>query len=161
MRSGYHLVLMLFGPIAQKESPVKIKLILGSLLVMVITGQPILAVAQEVKNGVARELVSKLALPNLDGHNLTAVTVELDPGISAPAHMHDAFVFVYVLKGKVKSQLGNAVPVEFSAGESWSEAPKSVHTLTQNLSTTDHAKLLVVFIGKEGAKLTTSGKISH
>jgi quercetin dioxygenase-like cupin family protein len=70
-------------------------------------------------------------------------------------------VYVYVLEGDVRSQLGNAKPVEYTAGGSWTEHPGSVHTLTQNLSKTDHAKLLAIFIGKDDAKLTTSGTIGR
>lgn len=120
---------------------------------------PVGATAAGPSNGIARQLLAKEALPNVPGHNLTAVVVELAPGAVAPAHKHEAFLFVHVLAGKVRSKLGDTEAMDYAAGESWTEPPGTLHTLTENLSKMEPAKILVIFVGKEGAKLTTSGKI--
>ena len=104
-------------------------------------------------------MVSVGPLPNVPGHNLTAVKIDLAPGVSVPSHQHEAFVFVYVLAGTVRSSLDDEEPVGYSVGESWVEPPGAVHSLTENLSDTEPAQILAVFIAEEGATLTTSGKI--
>ncbi len=136
------------------------KFLLFCLLFIAVAGWiPSVSLADETRNGVTRHLLAEETLPIIPGHTLTAVTVQLDPGnISAP-HKHNAFVFVYLLEGKVRSQLDSETPVDYTAGESWIEPPGAVHTLTQNLSETETAKMLVVFVSKNGAKLTTSGNI--
>ena len=45
---------------------------------------------------VSRQLIASEFLPNVPGHKLTAVTIELKPGVSVPAHRHEGFLFVYV-----------------------------------------------------------------
>jgi len=130
-------------------------------LILLSVAGPISAASstEVIRNGVARKLIAKEALPNIPGHILTAVTVQLNPGKIAAPHKHDAFVFVYLLEGRVRSQLGGDAPVDYTAGDSWTEPPGSLHTMTQNLSKTEFAKLLAVFVSKKGAKLTTSGSI--
>ena len=108
---------------------------------------------------VERKTVSAQALSNIPGHSLTAVTIELGPGVTVPAHRHDAFVFVYVLEGIVRSQLDDADVVDYAAGESWVEPLGVTHSLTQNPSDTENAKVLAIFVAKSGAELTTSGEI--
>ena len=119
------------------------------------------ATADEPSQAVAREMLFSGVLPNVSDRKLTAVTVEFSPGVTVPAHKHEAFVFVYVLEGIIRSQLDDGEIVEYKAGESWVEPPGITHSLIQNPSETEHAKLLAVFIAQEGAKLTTSGDISH
>ncbi len=119
------------------------------------------ATAHETNNGVSRQLLFNQPLSNVPDHNFTAITVQLDPGNISPAHTHEAFVFVHVLTGKVRSQLNSAKPIDYVTGDSWIEPPGSVHTLTQNLNDKEIAKLLVIFVSKDGSKLTTSGTISQ
>ena len=107
------------------------------------------------KEGVTREKLVMEALPNVPGHNLTAITVELSPGHIAAAHRHEAFLFVYVLSGRVRSQLDDEPAVDYAAGDTWIEPPGSLHGLTQNLSKTEPARLLVVFVRKEGTALSS------
>ncbi|WP_085899519.1 cupin domain-containing protein [Kiloniella majae] len=106
-----------------------------------------------------RTMLLQEAIGNIPGHELTAITVELVPGNKSPAHSHETFVFVYVLEGNVRSQLGDEKAVDYTAGDSWIEPPGAIHTLTENLSDTKPAKLLAIFVGKKDARLTTSGTI--
>lgn len=114
------------------------------------------ALAHGESKGISRDLISSSPLSNIPGNNLTAVTVQLAPGASSPAHRHAGFVFVYVLEGTVRSQLDNADIIDYKKGESWIEPPGTLHSLTLNPSKTENAKVLAVFVAKEGAKLTTS-----
>lgn len=113
------------------------------------------AMAHEEKEGVTREMLLMEALPNLPGHNLTAITVELSPGHRAAPHRHDAFLFVYVLSGRVRSQLDDEPAVDYATGDRWIERPGSLHGLTENLSDSEPAKLLVVFVRKDGTALSS------
>lgn len=112
------------------------------------------ATADDRATGSASEVVSMTQLANVPGHSLTAVAVELAPGVVSPSHTHAGFVFVYVLEGTVRSQLNQGEAVDYVAGESWVEPPGTVHTLTQNPSMTEATKILAVFVAKDGEKLT-------
>ncbi|TQV86186.1 cupin domain-containing protein [Exilibacterium tricleocarpae] len=113
------------------------------------------ATAHDVNHGVERKILSSSALQNIPGHSLTAVTVELQPGISVPAHKHEGFVFAYVISGEVKSQLNQEAAKVYRAGQSWIEKPGDQHSITMNISNTENAKLLAVFVAPTGAALTT------
>ncbi|WP_415887790.1 cupin domain-containing protein [Neptuniibacter sp. QD37_6] len=126
------------------------------ILVLVILFAPKVAIAHQVDGEIERQLLSSSALPNLPGHKLTSMIVEFGPGSSAPAHRHDAFLFVYVLSGSVLSQLNQDEAIVYHAGDSWVESPTDIHTQTTNMSETETTKLLVVFIAEERAKLSSS-----
>jgi quercetin dioxygenase-like cupin family protein len=93
-------------------------------------------------------------LPNVPGKTFTSVIVAFPPGGRAAPHRHgQAFVFAYVLEGSVRSQLNNEPAGTYATGQSWSEPPGAHHSVTENVSTTLPAKLLVVFISDKGAPL--------
>jgi quercetin dioxygenase-like cupin family protein len=95
-------------------------------------------------------------LPNAPGKTLTSAVVTFPPGAHAVAHRHgDAFVYAYVLEGAVNSQLEGQAAHLYHQGENWSEQPGAHHLTTENVSQTDQAKLLVVFIATTGAQLKT------
>ncbi len=120
---------------------------------------PLPAAAHESGEDITRALLLREAIPSLANHELTAVTVQLPPSAVAAPHRHEAFVFVYVLEGRVRSQLDEGPPVDFTAGDSWIEPAGVLHSLTQNLSDSESATLLAVFVAQQGARLTTSGEI--
>jgi quercetin dioxygenase-like cupin family protein len=98
-------------------------------------------------------------LPNVPGKSFTSVIVTFPPGGRAAPHRHgQAFVFAYVLEGSVRSQLDNEPAVNYAAGQSWSEPPGAHHLLTENVSATLPAKLLVVFISDKGEPLKSDDK---
>lgn len=111
-------------------------------------------VKAESPNRITRQLLAKEALSNIPDHNLTAVTVQLEPGVTVPIHTHSGFVFVFVLEGTLVSQLNNNEMIEYNVGESWVEPPGTIHSLIQNPSQTAKAKFLAVFVAREDAKLT-------
>jgi catalase len=96
-------------------------------------------------------------LPNVSGMTFTAIEVDFAAGTNADSHRHgQAFVYAYVLSGEVRSQLEGEEARTYSAGQSWFEPPGAHHILTQNLSATAPARLLVVFIAPAGAALKIS-----
>lgn len=108
------------------------------------------ASAEQVKPLFAHDL------PNVAGKTLTAVEVDFAPRTKADAHRHgQAFVYAYVMSGKVRSQLAGEPPRDYRAGQSWFEPPGADHILTQNLSRTHAARLFVVFVSNTGEPLKT------
>ena len=105
-------------------------------------------------DGVRRKMLNSTALQDIPGYSLTSVIVELKPGASVPARQHEGFVFVYVISGRVLSQLNQEAMTVYDAGDSWIENPGDRHSVTQNMGDTDGPKLLAVFVAPKGARLT-------
>lgn len=94
------------------------------------------------------------ALPNVPGKTFTSATVAFPPAARAVPHRHgDAFVYAYVLEGTVSSQIEGQPDRVYRQGDSWSEGPGAHHLSTVNVSSTEPAKLLVVFIADTGQPL--------
>jgi quercetin dioxygenase-like cupin family protein len=101
----------------------------------------------------------QMDLPNVPGKTFTSVIVAFPPGGRAAPHRHgQAFVFAYVLEGSVRSQLDLEPAGTYAAGQSWSEPPGAHHLVTENVSATLPAKLLVVFISDKGDPLKSDDK---
>lgn len=85
--------------------------------------------------------------PNAPGLALTGVTVEYTPGGSTPPHRHgEAFVVAYVLSGTVFSKVDDGPERIFRVGENWTENPHAHHIVSGNASTTEPARVLVLFL---------------
>jgi quercetin dioxygenase-like cupin family protein len=94
------------------------------------------------------------ALPNVQGKTFTSAIVDFPPGARAAPHRHgEAFVYAYVLEGTVRSQVDDKPVSTFHQGENWIEQPGAHHVLTENTSSTERARLLVVFVADTGAEL--------
>ena len=92
------------------------------------------------------------AVPNLPGTSLVAVVVDYPPGAASQPHRHaaSAFIYAFVLSGAVRSQVDAAPARIFHAGESWYEPPGAHHTVSENASATEPARLLAVFVVRSG-----------
>jgi quercetin dioxygenase-like cupin family protein len=99
--------------------------------------------------------VSSDALPHVQGKRITTMVVEFPPSGFSPPHHHGGSVTVYVLSGVIRSQLQGQPPMVYRAGESFFEPPGAVHLLAENMSATEPARILAVFVADEGATLTT------
>lgn len=87
------------------------------------------------------------AIANVPGKTLTALVVTYPPGVKTPPHRHGrAFVVGYVLEGAIRSKVDNGKVQVFHAGESWTEKPGAHHTISENASATEPAKLLAIFV---------------
>jgi quercetin dioxygenase-like cupin family protein len=94
------------------------------------------------------------ALPNAEGKTFTSQIVDFPPGATAAPHRHgQAFVYAYVLEGAVRSQLDDKPATTYHQGENWFEEPGAHHVVAANPSTTERAKLLVVYVAKDGDSL--------
>jgi quercetin dioxygenase-like cupin family protein len=95
-------------------------------------------------------------LPNVPGKSVTAVVVTFPPGAKSPKHHHAGSVLVYVLSGEVRSENSATGPAKvYKAGETFFEPAGSAHLVSENISTTEPATILAVFIADDGATLTT------
>ena len=93
-------------------------------------------------------LVYDHALPNLPGKSMKGVLVEYGPGVASTAHTHpkSAFIYATVLEGAIRTSVNNGPTVTYRAGQNFSEMPGDRHTLDENASKTEPAKLLAVFV---------------
>ena len=114
-----------------------------------------LALAQQpTSTPITRIELLKRVLPAGNFRNVQADIVELAPGASARRHRHDVAVLAYVIEGAVENQFGASPPLTHKQGESWWEAPGTIHNVARNASKTERARLLVVYIGEEGKVVT-------
>lgn len=115
---------------------------------------PAFAQQQTVTGPVTRTDLLTQALPPGNFRDVKAAVIELGPGATAPRHRHDVAVLAYVLEGIVENRFDGGAIRTHKAGETWWEAPGTVHDLAQNASTTSRARLLVVYIGEAGKAAT-------
>ena len=99
------------------------------------------------------------ALPDVDGKEVTMLTVEYAPGAESPPHRHDAHTFVYVLEGSIVMQVDGSKEALLHPGDTFYESPSDVHRVSRNASATQPAKFLVFFVKDAGASTTTP--VSH
>jgi quercetin dioxygenase-like cupin family protein len=118
-----------------------------------------LAVAAERQPSETVAPQFQAAIPNVPGKTFTSVIVNFPPGAKSATHRHgEAFVYAYVLSGTIRSQLGNDPAKVYRAGEDWSEPPGALHRVTENMSTSNPAKLLAIFVANTGDPLKTPGQ---
>jgi quercetin dioxygenase-like cupin family protein len=99
--------------------------------------------------------ISSDALPHVAGKNITTMVVEFPPGGFSPPHHHGGSVTVYVLSGAIRSPLEGGPAMVYTEGQTFFEPPGIVHLLAENVSATEPARILAVFVADEGATLTT------
>ena len=99
------------------------------------------------------------ALPDMPGKVVNVVTVSYAPGAESPSHRHgSAFVYAYVLSGKIRTQVEGEAEKIVGPGEGWFEAPGAHHLVSGNASKTEPAKFLVVFIANAADPPTVMDK---
>lgn len=93
-------------------------------------------------------LVYEHALPNVPGKSIKGVLVEYGPGEASPGHTHpkSAFIYATVLEGAIRTSVNDGPVVTYRAGQNFSEMPGDRHTVDENASNTEPAKLLAVFV---------------
>jgi quercetin dioxygenase-like cupin family protein len=99
--------------------------------------------------------VSSHGLTHVPGKRQTTVLVTFPPGAFTPEHHHGGSVYVYVLSGTIRSQLAGEPPGIYGPGDSFFEPLGTTHLFAENVSATEPAQALAVFVHDEGATLTT------
>jgi quercetin dioxygenase-like cupin family protein len=97
-------------------------------------------------------------IPNIPGKSLIAVEVDYAPGAASVPHTHakSAFIYAYVVSGAIESKVNDGETRIYREGESWSEPPGAVHSISRNASKTEPAKLLAVFVLDTNDKVLTT-----
>jgi quercetin dioxygenase-like cupin family protein len=119
---------------------------------------PLLPPAKIMQSSAARptaHIISSDALPHVAGKNITTMVVEFPPGGFSPPHHHGGSVTVYVLSGVIRSQLAGGPAMVYKEGQTFFEPPGITHLVAENMSATEPARILAVFVADEGATLTT------
>jgi len=95
------------------------------------------------------------ALPSMDGSKLEATIVEVSyaPGGSSPPHTHPCPVIGYVIDGALRTQSQGEPEATYSAGQSFYEAPNTVHVVSANASRDRPVRFLAYFVCDHRAPL--------
>jgi quercetin dioxygenase-like cupin family protein len=100
--------------------------------------------------GAAQTTTKKFeaAIPNIPGKSLIALEVDYGPGAASVPHTHakSAFIYAYVISGAIESKVNDGETRIYGPGESWSEPPGAMHSISRNASNTEPAKLLAIFV---------------
>jgi quercetin dioxygenase-like cupin family protein len=98
------------------------------------------------------------AIPNIPGKSLVVVEVDYAPGAASSPHRHakSAFIYAYVVSGAIESKVNDGAARTYRSGESWSEPPDALHSISRNASKTQPAKLLAVFVVDSNDKALTT-----
>ena len=93
-------------------------------------------------------LVFDHVLPNVPGKSMKGVLVEYGPGVASTAHTHPRSAFIYAtgLEGAIRTSVNDGPVVVYRAGQNFAEMPGDRHTLDENASKTEPARLLAVFV---------------
>ena len=104
--------------------------------------------AADADKGPKATVVFDHALPNVPGKSIKGVLVEYGPGVASVGHIHpkSAFIYATVLEGAIRTSVNDGPAVIYRAGQNFPEMPGDRHTLDENASHTEPAKLLAVFV---------------
>ena len=92
-----------------------------------------------------------LSDPDLKKFKLQSSLMNVPPSlVDTVAHRHDADLFGYVIEGTVEVGLDYKEPIIFKAGQMFHEKRNVIHSLLRNPDKNTHAKVLLIFIIKEG-----------
>lgn len=105
--------------------------------------------------GTTEAQVMTKPLPPLPAdQEMLVLELELAPGQASTPHRHDAHVFVYVLEGRVRMQVEGGEVLTLGVGEMFYESPDDVHTVSDNASDTEPARILVHMLRTAGTPVT-------
>ena len=98
--------------------------------------------------GAKATVVFDHTIPNLPGKSMKGILVEYGPGDASPAHTHpkSAFIYATVLEGAIRTSVNDGRVVTYRAGQNFSEMPGDRHSVDENASKTEPAKLLAVMV---------------
>jgi quercetin dioxygenase-like cupin family protein len=96
-------------------------------------------------------------IPNAPGKRLVSHVVDYAPGGRSAPHRHSrsAFIYAYVLSGRIRSQVNDEPARVYGPGETWFESPGSRHAVSENASSTEPARLLAVVVVDAADKQVT------
>lgn len=143
----------------QTSKPVRLLHLIYALVACTLIDATVGAGAAVAADGNSKvTLVYEHALPNVPGKSIKGVLVEYGPGGSSSAHTHakSAFIYATVLEGAIRSSVNDGPVVTYRTGQSFSEMPGDRHSVSENASKTEPAKLLAVFVVDTDEKVLTT-----
>jgi quercetin dioxygenase-like cupin family protein len=93
---------------------------------------------------------------SVPGREVLQVRVDLDPGVTFPAHSHPGEEIAYVVEGALEYQLEGKPPVTLKAGQTLFIPAGAVHS-AKNVGT-DNAAELATYIVEKGKPLVVIKK---
>lgn len=92
-----------------------------------------------------------LSDPELKDYKMESLVMTLAPGAEdTVSHRHDCELFGYVMEGDIQIALVTKEPTTFSTGQMFYEKRNILHTLARNPSKEKGARVLLIFIIKNG-----------
>ena len=95
----------------------------------------------------------KLSYLRTDNPEVTAMTVEIPPGVETGWHTHGVPVYAYVLDGKITVEMAGGATYDFTKGDAIIEVRDTPHNGRNTGDTT--ARLLVFYTGAVGTPNVT------
>jgi quercetin dioxygenase-like cupin family protein len=96
-------------------------------------------------------LTQALRDPELAGYSLQTSVAELAPGaVDTVDHRHGAEVFGYVLEGSIVTEVDRGPRTTYTAGQMFYEYRGALHGHFENPSRTSRARVLILFLIKDG-----------
>jgi quercetin dioxygenase-like cupin family protein len=96
-------------------------------------------------------LSTMLTDPELKEYKMESSIMTVAPGgMDSVAHRHDAELFGYIIEGRVEIGLDKAAPKMYNAGQMFYEKRNVMHSLTRNPDNSAPAKVLIIFIIRNG-----------
>jgi quercetin dioxygenase-like cupin family protein len=96
-------------------------------------------------------LAQALRDPELAGYTLQTSVAELAPAaVDTVDHRHGAEVFGYVLEGSIVTQVDRGARTTYAAGQMFYEPRGALHGHFENPSRTERARVLILFLIKDG-----------
>ena len=104
------------------------------------------------------QVVLSRSLPELNGRALkaTLVRVNYGPGEASAPHRHPCAVIGYVVRGAIRTRVEGEPESIYQTGESFYEAPNSVHQISANASEKEPVRFLAYFICDHELPLSTA-----
>src|SRR5690349_13598119 len=94
-----------------------------------------------------------LSDPELTKFQLQSTLMAVPPNlVDTVSHRHDADLFGYVIEGTVEIGLEHKQPNVFKAGQMFHETRNVLHSLLRNPDKSSPAKVLLIYVMKEGRK---------
>lgn len=103
--------------------------------------------SRTIPNEQVRTALSQ-TLPAMNGSALKTTVLEVvyGPAGSSLPHRHPCAVIGYVIAGALRSQSDGAPETTYHAGDSFYEAPNSVHRVSANASSAEPVRFTATFI---------------
>jgi len=94
--------------------------------------------------------IIRLLPEDMPEHVIRIFELTSKPGGIMGAHRHPGHTLLYIVSGNIETQVGDGPLTQYGAGDIIYEPPRALHATFRNLSETEPARSLVIFINKRG-----------